>query len=516
MFQFGQKHIILLCFLLLLITGILILLFPIYYFISGGLITAIMITLFIKNDNVTRVASLISIILIILSGFIHYTITFGGESIIQTSYSLLLIIGTTMLVLYVKRLYRKLEGDEGQLNALFHYATEGILLTNKDGEIILINPEAERIFGYNKEELLGSKIEKLIPLRFTGRHEQYRTGFNAHPASRRMGEGRDLFGLRRDGSEFPVEVSLSYFNQNKAFYVLAFVVDITLRKQNEKHLLQQKNALEKMAAEMKTLNTNLEEEVKRRTINLTHALEDLEKSRQDLKESLNKEKELNEIKSKFVSMASHEFRTPLSTILSSASLVGRYPLTDQQPQRDKHVVKIKDAVKQLNNLLEDFLSLGKLEEGKVDIKQEEFDVDELLEEIIEEIKALLKTNQVIKLTKQGDTTFKSDKRLIKAILYNLLTNAGKFSPDNAAILLNVDCNENLSMEVIDHGIGIPEEEKNHLFSSFFRASNVTNIQGTGLGLHIVKRYVTLLKGKILLNSKLNEGTSVQIILPELK
>jgi signal transduction histidine kinase len=293
------------------------------------------------------------------------------------------------------------------------------------------------------------------------------------------------------------------------------VVDITQRKRAEQELVQGKAELERITQDIRRLNTDLETKVEQRTLILREALQELERSQGELNEALSKERELNEIKSRFVSMASHEFRTPLSTVLSSAALLSRYTLTEDQEKRDKHIKRIKDSVKHLNDLLEDFLSLGKLEEGKIHADPAEFVVEEFLEEVVEEMRPLAKEGQQIRYQYAGAEAFTSDKRLLKNILINLLSNAIKFSPDNAVIGLTVayPAGGGLSLCVVDKGIGISPEDQQHLFSSFFRGGNAMNIEGTGLGLHIVKRYVDLLGGSIRLESRLGEGTRVTVELP---
>ena len=382
---------------------------------------------------------------------------------------------------------------------MFEHATEGIILTNSDGNILLINPAALRLFNYEKDELIGQPVEVLLPSSIHSRHLAYREEFYHNPSSRSMGHGRDLKAKKKDGSEFPVEVSLSYYRKGDDFFVIAFIVDITLRKTAELELLE--------------LNARLENKVEERTMILKEALQQLEKSRVELNEALNKEKELNEIKSRFVSMASHEFRTPLSTILSSAALIGRYNKEEEQVNRDKHTKRIKESVKHLNDLLEDFLSLGKLEEGKVQTKPALFLIKEFIEEVTEEMKPVLKEGQTINVNIKGAETFSTDKRLLKNILLNVIGNAVKFSPVNSEIVLGIVNEEDvLTITIKDQGIGISAEDQQHLFSSFFRAKNAANIQGTGLGLHIVKRYVNLLEGSILLQSAVGEGTTVTLTL----
>jgi len=235
-----------------------------------------------------------------------------------------------------------------------------------------------------------------------------------------------------------------------------------------------------------------------------------------LNEAPDKQKEMNEIKSRFVSMASHEFRTPLSTILSSASLVSKYNQTDDQDKRDRHIKRIKDAVKQLNDLLEDFLSLGKLEEGKIQVVPEPIELNEFLEEVVEEMKTGIRNGQQFNVSCDSTDVFNSDKKLFKSILINLLSNASKFSAEGATIWVKAaHRNNKLILSIIDKGIGIAAEDLQYIFTSFYRGRNAVNIQGTGLGLHIVKRYVELMNGKIGLESKLHRGTTINLELPDL-
>jgi len=407
--------------------------------------------------------------------------------------------------------------DATHLTSLFENATEGIILSDGVGNIILVNPAAQRMFGYSTNEIIGNPIEILIPQKFKPHHKELRDGFYSHPQNRVMGHGRDLYGKRKDGSEIPVEVSLSFYHREKELFVIAFIVDITHRKKIEHNITMQQKELEKMTSDMRKLNTQLEAKVEERTLILKEALQKLEESQQELSEALDKEKQLNEIKSRFVSMASHEFRTPLSTILSSATLVAKYPLSEENEKRQKHIRRIKESVSHLNGLLEDFLSLGKLEEGKVSVLVSSFPVKEFIEDTMEEMKAIQKEKQQITLDYTGEGNFITDKRLLKNILINLLSNALKFSEENSIVWVNiVNSGKQLNIKIKDEGVGIPEEDQHHLFTTFFRGKNVTNIQGTGLGLPIVKRYLNLLKGDISLQSELDVGTTVSFTLPELK
>ena len=405
--------------------------------------------------------------------------------------------------------------DPAHLTSLFENATEGIVLTDRMGKIVLVNPAAQKMFGYKEEELIQHPIEVLIPQRYQSHHEGLREDFYQHPENRAMGHGRDLYGKRKDGTDMPVEVSLSHYQREGELFVMAFIIDITERKRIEDNIKMQQKTLEQMANDVRKLNTQLEVKVEERTLILKEALKKLEESQEELSEALSKEKELSEIKTRFVSMASHEFRTPLSTILSSAILVSKYPGAEENDKRERHLKKIKDSVSHLNNLLEDFLSLGKLEEGKVSVSISSFVVKEFIDDIIEEMKVIQKKGQQIICKYGGEENFTTDKRLLKNILINLFSNAIKFSGENKSIGIDITNNGLLSVVLKDEGVGIPEEDQRHLFTTFFRGKNVTNIEGTGLGLPIVKRYVDLLQGNVSLKSVLGEGTIVYLTLPEL-
>ncbi|MGN6476182.1 MAG: sensor histidine kinase [Flavipsychrobacter sp.] len=223
--------------------------------------------------------------------------------------------------------------------------------------------------------------------------------------------------------------------------------------------------------------------------------------------ALENEKELGQMKTKFISIASHEFRTPLSTILSSAYLAAKYGKTEDQPKREKHLHRIVSSVTTLTDILNDFLSVGRLEEGKIHVRFSSIDVKLQTKTVVGEINTILKKGQRIFYNHTGDNEFYLDLALYKHIVINLLSNAIKFSPENASIYINTDIDKDkMTLSVKDNGIGIFEEDKRHLFERFYRGSNVGNIQGTGLGLHIVSKYVELQKGIIDCISEPGNGT----------
>lgn len=404
--------------------------------------------------------------------------------------------------------------DQAHITSLFENATEGIILTNEAGRIMMTNPATVRMFGYSNEELQGQGIEILIPDRFKMHHHELRSDYYKNPSNRVMGHGRDLFARRKDGSDMAVEISLSQYQRDKEVFVIAFIVDITRRKEIENNMLKQKAELEKVTEKIRQLNTELEVKVEERTLILKEALQKLEQSQQELSDALDKERQLNEIKSRFVSMASHEFRTPLSTVLSSASLLAKYRTTEEQDKRDRHIQRIKNSVNHLNDILQDFLSFGKLSEGKVITSFGETNLKDLLTDTLDEMKAVSKKDQHFVLNCEGDCQASTDKRIFRNVLINLIGNAIKFSDEGKKITITGRSENNKAIITIaDEGIGISEEDQKHLFSSFFRGANAINIQGTGLGLHIVKRYIDLLNGEIEIQSQLNRGTTITFAIP---
>lgn len=398
---------------------------------------------------------------------------------------------------------------------IFQSSVEAILIVDKDGKILLANPVSERMFGYPPGGLAGTLIEDLLPEHLRKKHTAYRHDFNKHPEPRPMGMGRDLVARRKDGSEFPVAVSLSYTQADGNLLVMAFISDITERKRAE-------DAIKRSEEQLLVYASELEKKVQARTEDLNSTINALEKeiqvrkrAEEEARNALERERELNELKSKFVSIASHEFRTPLSTVLSSASLIDQYNERNEAEKISKHVQRIKSSVNHLTSILNDFLSLGRLEEGKIEVVKEIIPVQEFLSEVEEEMTASLKAGQQLKMEcADSPPEIFSDARILRHILFNLISNASKYS--DAGKPIDVTCRkrgDDLLMTVRDEGIGIPQDEQKHMFDRFFRASNAGNVQGTGLGLNIVKRYVELLGGKISFASEYKKGSVFTVQIP---
>ena len=391
--------------------------------------------------------------------------------------------------------------NKAGIDAIFLYATEGIMVANDKGEITRITPSAEKLFGYEKDELIGQKVEILIPTKLHKKHTEHRAKYNHNPHARAMGAGMELYGLKKNGFEFPVEISLSPYTTSEGKFVIAFIIDITVRKQAEEKL--------------KNYSVELEKQVKNRTLILEEAILELEKTKKDLHKALEKERELNELKSRFVSMASHEFRTPLTTMMSSLSLVTKYGEQNDKENQLKHVGKIKTSINNLTGILNDFLSVSKLEAGKVENMPEKINLRIFIADIITDMKEMATDGKKLNQGHSGDEWVSLDKKLLKNVLFNLISNALKFSYEQGTIEINAEVlNSSVKISVKDSGIGIPLADQKHLFERFFRGHNATHIQGTGLGLNIVSKYAEQMNGSLNFESKENEGSTFTLTIPQ--
>lgn len=399
-------------------------------------------------------------------------------------------------------------------------AVDGIINIDQHGIIESVNPASCRLFGYSEDEMVGQSVNMLMPSPQREEHDGYIKNYLNTGVKRIIGIGREVKGVRKNGTTFPFWLSVVEIIFEGAVSFIGFVHDITDLKNAE--------------SEVRRLNTDLEKKVNERTEQLAEVVnqllssnkllkneirerqaaeEALNQNRDELLRALDRERELSELKSRFVALASHEFRTPLSTILSSASLVKRYAEMGNTEKQDFHLEKIKMGVNHLTGILNDFLNLSKLEEGLVVSHPESFNLTDFTAEIADEMNGLTKPGQRILWTDRTDGREVSlDRRILKNVLYNLVSNALKYSERDVQCRTGFNSGW-LEIEVRDHGIGIPESDQKHMFDRFFRAKNALHIQGTGLGLNIVRRYLDLLGGDITFVSREGEGTTFTVRLP---
>ena len=372
------------------------------------------------------------------------------------------------------------QSADNVFETIFESVSEGIVVVNRDQVIVATNAAANEMFGYENDELLEQPLNILIPQQHRQGHDGHFKNFVKKSDKRQMGHGRDLFGVTKAGLEFPVEAGLNPFTLNNQGYIMAIVTDITERK----------NYTEK-----------LEQTVKERT--------------QQLTEALIKEKDLNDLKTKFLSLVSHEFKTPLSGILTSATLAGKYVQTEQQEKREKHLKTIQNKVKYLNNIINDFLSIERIESGKVSYKFSTFPLSKVINEVVYDANMLLKNGQKINYPANIDEMLiEFDEKILELVLVNVIGNAIKYSPENTSVDVEVETDTNgLIIVIKDQGIGIPEKEQKFIFNRYFRAENALLDQGTGIGLNIVKSHLENLGGNVTFTSIEGKGSTFTIQLP---
>ncbi|WP_341832684.1 PAS domain-containing sensor histidine kinase [Sphingobacterium thalpophilum] len=390
--------------------------------------------------------------------------------------------------------------DGGRLlAAIIDHAIDGIITIDNRGNVESINPAALELFGYQAEEVIGHNISMLMPEPDRGNHDGYLHNYQTTGHKKIIGIGREVMGLKKNGETFPFRLAVSEVWLKDKNIFTGFIHDLSREKAAEDMLKQH--------------SAELEHKVSERTRDLISLVSELEKAKAEVSKSLEKEIELNQLKSRFVSMASHEFRTPLSSVQLSASLIEKYSeRPDDKANIIKHTNKIKSAVQLLTSILNDFLSLEKLEAGIVVMNKQYINLVELAEEITEEMQLICKKNQHIVYQHTGEIGhFTLDPNLLKNALVNLISNAIKYSGEDTLIEFTTCIDdEGCLISVKDNGIGIPEEDQVHLFEPFFRAHNTGNIPGTGLGLNIVKRYIELMAGQMEFESEVHKGTSFRV------
>ena len=374
-------------------------------------------------------------------------------------------------------LNEKLETTLSNQKAILDNAHVMLFLMSKRGIIRFFNPEAERLTGFKEGELVN-KYTPLIFLKAENAEQcickqlqisDYENEFDC--IKRAVNDNqiieRECVISRKSGESLPVSLTITPILDSRGILkgYLGVAMDITERKKSEYNLVQ----------------------------------------------SLQKEKQLSELKSRFVSMASHEFRTPLSTILSSTYLIGKYQQTEDQSKRDRHLSRIISSVNNLTGILNEFLSVGKIEEGKINIRYTEFDVQKVVNQVMEDMQFMLREGQHIQYEHIGESDVYLDVHLFKNILNNLFSNAIKFSPEATDVFVKTLVQDDVfELCVRDQGMGIHPDDQIHLMDRFFRGSNAAHIQGTGLGLHIVSKYVEQLHGTICFNSQPGVGTEFLI------
>lgn len=483
-------------------------------------------------------------------------------------------------------------------------ASEGIVVCTPDGVIAYANPAACQLFGYTEHELEGQSIDVLVPERVRGGHAHLRSNYAAHPGRKPMGQGRDLSGRRKDGSEFPVEVSLTPIESENGLAIAALITDITERIRLQEQILRLNRLLEKQVMD-RTRELNYSQQLYRAvarnypngtisvldeslhyefvegkelyalriTSEALHGSAYLEQLPEEIRDAvaerlrralagedqqftlehhgehyridavalhmegapkvlvveqnvsavtlaLQKERHLNELKSRFVSMASHEFRTPLSTISSSADLAEHHLERNNPERAEVHLGRIRRSVQHLVSILDDYLSLEKFEEGSWDDAPSEVDVAGLLRSQVAQHERTLRPGQTLHLTVSpaAEGTALLPPKAVIGVAANLISNAIKYSEEGDAVrvALDRDASGSWRLQVSDEGVGIADSDKELIFNRFYRGEGVHHIPGTGVGLDLVAQFIHGLGGSISFTSAIGEGSTFVAVWPSQK
>jgi len=398
--------------------------------------------------------------------------------------------------------------DKDDFNTPLGYVSVGMLIVDAQQHIIETNESILRMFGYKTKELHQLHLQVLFSDACKIQLENQLKGFLKQGVQRKKERNLTIYGVHKSKGMFPVEVSLTIFKPCDKEYIMALVTDISSIKEQE--------------VKISNLNAEFEEKILLRTKELNETISQLEHenmlrvdAEKDINIAFRRERELNKLKTNFLSLVSHEFKTPLSGILTSTILLGKYKLAEQQENRDKHIKTITDKVQYLNNILNDFLSLEKLETGNINYNLSTFKLGEVIKEIVSNANILLKEGQTINYPDHIDEiSLIQDEKIIELTLSNLINNAIKYSSENSVIAIKV-CQdlEITTLEIIDEGIGIPKNEQKNIFNRYFRAENALLTEGTGIGLNIVKNHIENLGGTIAFESEENKSTTFTISIP---
>jgi PAS domain S-box-containing protein len=378
---------------------------------------------------------------------------------------------------------------ETRFRELLEAAPDAIMQVDAEGRIILLNRVTEDMFGYTRDELLGQPVEVLIPRELHARHVEHRAHYRQHPMTRTMGSGLALEGIRKDGSRFPVEISLSPSTSAEGFHVTAIIRDTTERR----------------AAEERLRHVQIEYTQK---LNVTNA--ELEMTNRALERA-------NRLKTDFLASMSHELRTPLHTIIGFSELLAEElegPLNEKQHRFVQHIHT--DSL-HLLELINDVLDISKIEADRLELHPEAFDFTALVAESMASGRSLAEAkSHLLETALDVPTAVEADRLRIKQILVNLLSNAIKFTPEGGHIRVEARVHDlSVVVSVSDTGIGIPAEEHDSIFDKFHQVGATTKgiREGTGLGLAITKRLVEQHGGKISVESQPQQGSTFLFTLP---
>jgi PAS domain S-box-containing protein len=375
---------------------------------------------------------------------------------------------------------------------LLESAPDGIVEVDGSGRIVLVNSQAEKLFGYARQDLLGKSVEILMPERFRERHPTHRGRYQAHSVIRPMGSGLDLRALRADGTEFAVDINLSPFKGETGPGVICVIRDVSDRKAVEEQIKMLNQSLEQRTQDLAVTNSELQ--IRNREV-----------------------EKANRLKSNFLATMSHELRTPLNSIIGFSDLLAEQTAGALTQKQERFVRHIQDSSRYLLALISDILDLSKIEAGRLELKYETFHMSVAVDEVLSTLRPLAAAKQIELRTEVSEDLFlDADRVRVKQVLYNLLSNAIKFTPEEGQVRLIARREGSvLAISVLDTGIGIPREEQESVFEAFHQlsATGPGIRDGTGLGLSITKLLVEQHGGRIRVESEPGKGSRFYFTMP---
>ncbi|MHB8899096.1 MAG: ATP-binding protein [Thermoguttaceae bacterium] len=390
----------------------------------------------------------------------------------------------------------------------------GVVMVDDRGTMVLVNAEAERLFGYRREELLGQALEMLVPLRFREHHAGYRSGFSASAHARAMGAGRDLFAVRKDGSEFPVEIGLNPVRTEDGLFVLSVIADITRRKAAEQELLQLNATLEERVAQ-RAREAEVRAVMAQRTAEaLQREVDQRRRAEEELRTAKEAAEAASHAKSTFLANMSHEIRTPLNAVIGLTALVLDTELSAEQQE---YLNLVRDSGEALLQVINDILDFSKIEAGRMDLARTPFDHSEVVGDAMKSLAFRSHSKGLellLRLPPNHSSTLVGDPHRLRQVIVNLVGNAIKFT-DSGQVMLEATVRSptegqvEVHYTVSDTGIGIPTDKQDDIFQAFEQldGSSARRHGGTGLGLAICRRLVEMMGGRIWVESQRDRGTA---------
>lgn len=438
--------------------------------IAGGVPYALIVmgTYWIKPRRITVGAGILGTVLTVVGFFLTESSEYFVMAATNRLMTIIVIWASVWFVNRYKTSLDRIQKNEKRISALFEAATEGIIISDMDGNIVMVNEKTEELFGYSREELIGETIERLVPDRHRSGHKRYRQDYYEDPEPRPMGQGRDLYGLKKNGDEFPVEISLNHFETEEGKFVISYVIDITQRKTAEDQLLKAHRELKQKAAELKQSNDELEQ---------------------------------------FAYVASHDLQEPLRMVASYTQLLARRYKDQLDKDANDFIDYAVDGAQRMQQLLNDLLQFSRVGSRAKPFKQ--VSMEEVVDDALKNLEKYIEEHDAEISIQTSLPELPIDKLQLIQLFQNLIHNAIKFRGDQPPhVWINAEEEDNRwKFSVSDNGVGIDQKYQERIFMIFQRLHNRNEYQGSGIGLAICKKIVERHSGNIWVESKPGKGTT---------